>query len=230
MFFWRGRRGMAGTMDVIRPKFSEKILSRDLIKIENMIALYTKGYNGMIDDNIINDVLKTMENGFEKDKTHFSVARDIFTARLESFIIDTDKYLEAAIIGEIGNNTFDHNFMFKNMYQKGVYCNFSFQEEFVVLGDYGRGIKESLIHVIPNIKDDLEALETAFTKKVSGRYPEQRGNGLKFVSEIIQNNKWNLYFQSGDAYCLINKDGIKYINSNTSILGCLAIINFCGDK
>jgi hypothetical protein len=183
----------------------------------------------MINECLIKEILGGMISGFEKDTDHFSVTRDIFTARLESFIICTKRYLEAAIIGEIGNNTFDHNFIFKNIYQKGVYCDFDFREKYVVLGDYGRGIKDSLIHIIPNIKNDLEALEIAFTRKISGRSPEQRGNGLKFVSETIQNNNWHLYFQSGDAYCLINKFGIKYANSNMSISGCLAIINFLGD-
>jgi hypothetical protein len=88
---------------------------------------------------------------------------------LEGFIIDTNKYLEAAIIGEIGNNTFDHNFMFRNIYQKGVYCNYNFQEKYIVAADYGRGIRASLKQVIPNIQNDLEALKTAFTKKISGR-------------------------------------------------------------
>jgi hypothetical protein len=184
----------------------------------------------MIYEDTVKDVIKAMETGFEKDKSHFSITRDIFTARLESFIISTKKYLEAAIIGEIGNNTFDHNFMFRNIHQKGVYCNFDFQEKYVVLSDYGRGIKDSLIHIIPNIGNDLEALEIAFTRKISGRYPEQRGNGLKFVSETIRNNNWHLYFQSGDAYCLINKDGIRYINGNISVSGCLAIINFYEGK
>jgi hypothetical protein len=184
----------------------------------------------MIDENIIRDAIKAIENGLEKEKDHFSITRDIFTARLESFIIDTNKYLEAAIIGEIGNNTFDHNFIFENIYQKGVYCNYNFQEKYVVLADYGRGVKESLVQVIPDIKNDLEALEIAFTKKISGRSPEQRGNGLKFVSETIQNNNWCLYFQSGNGCCFINKAGIKYSNSNTFISGCLAIIDFHGDN
>jgi hypothetical protein len=184
----------------------------------------------MIDEKIIKDAVRTMEYGFEKDKDHFSITRDVFTARLESFIIDTNKYLEAAIIGEIGNNTFDHNFMFRNIYQKGVYCNYNFGEKYIVVADYGRGIKASLKQVIPNIQDDLEALKTAFTKKISGRSPEQRGNGLKFVSEAIQNNYWDLYFQSGNGCCFINKDGIKYSNSDTSIFGCFAIIDFGGGK
>lgn len=182
----------------------------------------------MIGENIIKDAIEAMENGFEKEKEHFSITRDVFTARLESFIIDTNKYLEAAIIGEIGNNTFDHNFIFENIYQKGVYCNYDFQERYVVLADYGRGIKESLAQVVVNIQDDLEALEIAFTKKISGRSPEQRGNGLKFVSETIQKNNWDLYFQSGNGCCFINKNGIKYSKCDAVVSGCLAVINFHG--
>jgi hypothetical protein len=183
----------------------------------------------MVDENIIRDAIKAMENGLEKEKGHFSITRDVFTARLESFIIDNNKYLEAAIIGEIGNNTFDHNFMFENIYQKGVYCNYNFQERYVVLADYGRGIKGSLLQVIPNIQNDLEALEIAFTQKISGRSPEQRGNGLKFVSETIQNNNWDLYFQSGNGCCFINRSGIRFSDKNTFVSGCLAIVNFNGD-
>jgi hypothetical protein len=182
----------------------------------------------MIDENIIKDAIEAMGNGFEKEKDYFSITRDVFTARLESFIIDTNKYLEAAIIGEIGNNTFDHNFIFGNICQKGVYCNYNFQERYVVLADYGRGLKESLAQVVVNIQNDLEALEIAFTKKISGRSPEQRGNGLKFVSETIQNNNWELYFQSGKGSCFINKGGIKYSKSDTVVSGCLAVINFHG--
>ncbi|MDR1389673.1 MAG: hypothetical protein LBJ31_06820 [Treponema sp.] len=184
----------------------------------------------MIGKNIIKNAINLTESGFEKDKDHFSITRDVFTARLESFIIDTNKYLEAAIIGEIGNNTFDHNFMFKNIFQKGVYCDYNFQEKYVLVADYGRGIKASLIQVMPGIQDDLEALKIAFTEKISGRSQEQRGNGLKFVSETIQNNKWDLYFQSGNGYCCISRDEIKYSNSNTSISGCLAIIDLYGGK
>jgi hypothetical protein len=182
----------------------------------------------MIEKNTIRRAIEAMENGLEKEKGCFSITRDVFTARLESFIIDTNKYLEAAVIGEIGNNTFDHNFTFKNRYQKGVYCNYHFQERYVVLADYGRGIKESLLQVMPNIQNDLEALEIAFTKRISGRSPEQRGNGLKFVSETIQNNQWGLYFQSGNGCCFINKNGIECSNSHTCISGCLAILNFYG--
>jgi hypothetical protein len=184
----------------------------------------------MIDKDIMENVIKHRGNGFEKDKDHFSITRDVFTARLESFIAGTKKYLEAAIIGEIGNNTFDHNFIYRNMKQKGVYCNFCFYEKYIILSDYGRGIKKSLSQVLPNIQTDFEAIEIAFTKNISGRSPEQRGNGLKFVSKTIQENNWNLFFQSGKGNCFIDRNGIKYTESNILISGCLAIINFDGGK
>ena len=46
------------------------------------------------------------------DLDYFCVSRDIFQARLDSFVIRDNKYLESAVIGEIGNNTFDHNMKF----------------------------------------------------------------------------------------------------------------------
>jgi hypothetical protein len=45
----------------------------------------------MIDEDIIENVIKLREDGFEKDKDHFSITRDVFTARLESYIIDEGK-------------------------------------------------------------------------------------------------------------------------------------------
>jgi hypothetical protein len=69
-------------------------------------------------------------------------------------------------------------------------------------------------------------MEIAFTKKISGRAPEQRGNGLKFVSESIQQNNWSLYVQSGKGCCEIDGSGIKLYEREECIIGCLAIIDF----
>jgi len=41
---------------------------------------------------------------------------------------------------------------------------------------------------------DMEAVETAFTKRISGRLSEQRGNGLKFVRNVIETRGWSLEF------------------------------------
>jgi hypothetical protein len=183
----------------------------------------------MIELTIIKTIITDMQTHFIKTHEHFSATRDVFTARMQSYILETNKYLEAAIIGEIGNNTFDHNFTFENNCPRGVYCNFSYLQEYVVLADYGKGIKRSLSLVLPEIKTDIEAIEIAFTKRISGRSPEQRGNGLKFVSETIQQNNWQLYFQSGLGTCLIDKNGLLFTESTVDLAGCLAIIKFNGE-
>ena len=180
----------------------------------------------MICNAVFEKVSMAMLSGFKNDNEYFSETRDIFTARLQSYILETKKYLEAAIIGEIGNNTFDHNFIFEKDRQRGVFFNTSYQQKYIIIADYGKGVKQSLSSVLPSIKSDLEAIEIAFTKMISGRAPEQRGNGLKFVSETVKQNKWHLYFQSGSGSCAIDKTGMQFFNSDISINGCLAILNF----
>ena len=169
-----------------------------------------------------------MLNSFKGNDECFSKTRDVFTARMQSYVLETQKYLEAAIIGEIGNNTFDHNFIFENDYPRGVYCDLSYMQKYTVLADYGKGVKQSLLPVLPSISSDLEAVETAFTKRISGRSPEQRGNGLKFVSEAIQQNNWHLYFQSGSGSCLIDGNGMRFFEKPISLTGCLAVLDFSG--
>ncbi|MCL2186931.1 MAG: hypothetical protein FWB86_13935 [Treponema sp.] len=180
----------------------------------------------MINDEIIDTVTTEMLNGFNDVSDFFSETRDIFSARLHSFILREKKYLESAIIGEIGNNTFDHNYVYENNRPRGVYCNLSYNNNFIVLADYGRGIKQSLASVLSSISSDIDALEIAFTKHISGRSPEQRGNGLKFVSETIKNQDWHFFFQSGIASCLIDRNGIIFKEKAVPLTGCLAIIDF----
>ena len=183
----------------------------------------------MIEKHIVEAVVSEMNDCFSKSNECFSKTRDVFIARLQSFILETEKYLEAAIIGEIGNNTFDHNFGFYTTYPMGSYCNLSYKQKYIVLADYGKGVRQSLLCVVPTISSDMEALEIAFTKRISGRSPEQRGNGLKFVSEAIQQNSWHLYFQSGSGSCYIDRNGIIFLEKTISVMGCLAVLNFSGD-
>ena len=180
----------------------------------------------MIPETIIEAVIAEAVNGFNESDECFSKTRDVFTARMQSYIMETNKYLEAAVIGEIGNNSFDHNFIFEKKFPWGVYCNLSYKQKYTVLADYGMGVRQSLLSVLPKIGSDLEAVETAFTKRISGRSPEQRGNGLKFVSETIRQNNWHLYFQSGSGICSIDGEKTEFSEKTSSITGCLAILNF----
>jgi len=184
----------------------------------------------MIDNFVIEAVVLEMLQCFNASNECFSETRDVFSARLQSYILKSKKYLEAAIIGEIGNNTFDHNFIFEYNHPRGVYCNFSYSQKYVVLADFGKGIKGSLLSVLPSISSDIEAVEVAFTKRISGRSPEQRGNGLKFVSESIQENNWHLYFQSGSGSCSIDRNGLHFFEKQSSLNGCMAILDFSGEN
>jgi len=184
----------------------------------------------MIAVSVTETVIAEMINGFAENSQYFSKTRDVFAARMQSYILETKKYLEAAVIGEIGNNSFDHNYIFEKNFPSGVYCNVSYNEKYIVLADYGMGVRQSLLAVLPDTESDLKAVETAFTKRISGRFPEQRGNGLKFVSETVRKNKWHLYFQSGSGSCSIDGHEIKFFEKTPSITGCLAILDFNGEK
>jgi hypothetical protein len=184
----------------------------------------------MIPATIIEAVITEAVSGFNESDEYFSKTRDVFTGRMQSYIMETNKYLEAAIIGEIGNNTFDHNFIFEKKFPWGVYFNLSYKQKYIVLADYGMGVRRSLLSVLPSIGSDLEAVKLAFTKRISGRSPEQRGNGLKFVSETIQQNHWHLYFQSGSGTCSIDRYKIEFSEKTPLVTGCLAILDFCGVK
>ena len=167
------------------------------------------------------------ESSQNRDTDYFCTTRDIFQARLDSFVLKSGKYMESALIGEIGNNTFDHNWNYADGKMRGAYFNLSFDENLVVLADYGRGIRDSLSNVI-KLTDDLSAVETGFTKQISGRMPEQRGNGLKFVANTIVEKKWDFYFQSGNGCCRICDGKIDFYTADNLFSGCLAIFNFNG--
>ncbi len=56
----------------------------------------------------------------------------------------------------------------------------------IIIADRGRGIMETLKKVKPGLANDMDALTVVFTERISGRAPEARGNGLKFVYENIR--------------------------------------------
>lgn len=184
----------------------------------------------MIPEEIISEAKKHVEESSQNKNTDFfCISRDIFQARLDSFILKSQKYIESALIGEIGNNTFDHNWKFAENQMRGAYLNLNFHDKYVVLADYGRGIKESLSSVI-KLTSDLEAVETGFTKQISGRLPEQRGNGLKFVAETMKEKKWQFYFQTGNGCCSIEDGNITFSQTNDYFKGCLAILDLSEEK
>jgi len=165
-------------------------------------------------------------------KSCYCPTRDIFQARLDKMvreilyarvISEGDSYVISAITGEIGNNSFDHNLGSWPDVMGIFFCYTINKEIKIVLADRGQGVLKTLKAVKPDLQTDKEALKVAFTEKISGRAPENRGNGLKFVRENIQNRKMRLHFSSGNAKIELN-DKMKIFDTDQKIKGCLAII------
>ena len=179
----------------------------------------------MIKTNCIESAFSELQfNG--KNPDYFSKTRDVFSARLELYAAETQKLLESAIIGEIGNNSFDHNVNAGASYIRGVYFNSRFCESYVLLADFGQGLFKTLQTVLPGLRSDVEAIQIAFREKISGRMPENRGNGLKFVLKNIQEKSWDLYYHSGNAICYADASDVQFNYSDISYQGCMALISF----
>ncbi len=135
--------------------------------------------------------------------------------------------LLTSVAGEIGNNSFDHNLgQWPNI--SGIFFGYNLNKKEIVLADRGVGILTTLKKVKPELENHEEALLVAFTEVVSGRKPEARGNGLKYVRKIISENPIGLKFQTGNAELILKRNNsninIKEVSEN--IKGCLAIINY----
>lgn len=174
------------------------------------------------------------DSSYEPPSEYFCKIRDIFQARLEHFqaelskIIDPNKSsLISAIVGEIGNNSFDHNLgNWPDIL--GIYFAYSLSEKRIILADRGLGILFTLKKIKPNLVSHREALNIAFTETISGRAPENRGNGLKFVKNVVTQNPLKLYFQTGNAILNLGEDNqdVHVQEISESIRGCLAIVNY----
>jgi len=158
--------------------------------------------------------------------------RDVFQARqerllklLRSMLPENSLYLLVSAVGEIGNNSFDHN-LGNWRDTAGVLFSLDEKKREIVLADRGQGILATLKRVRPQTVGHAEALTTVFTETISGRYPEQRGNGLKLVKRAVEENNLRLSFYSGDALCRISGQGMEVVKPSISVPGTLAIINF----
>jgi excisionase family DNA binding protein len=166
---------------------------------------------------------------------YYSETSDIFNARLERFGRELAKIknmektfpLIVAIAGEIGNNSFNHNIgNWPDI--PGVFFGYDLSKQKVVLADRGQGIFKTLKRVKPKLSTNKDALSVAFTEFISARAPEDRGNGLKFVRNVVTENDFNLFFQSGNAELNLKKndENLNIQESNIYFPGCFALINF----
>lgn len=166
---------------------------------------------------------------------YYSPNSSVFLARLTSFEMalmrksgfDRLFSLIVSVVGEIGNNSFDHN-IGKWPDEPGVFFGYDIGKGLVVLADRGIGVLQSLRQVKPTLPSHVEALHVAFTEIISGRSPEKRGNGLKYVREVVMSNPINLFFTSGDAELRLQKSEKQLRITRSSILtrGCYVTLEF----
>jgi hypothetical protein len=169
------------------------------------------------------------------DHTLLSEARDVLRARIDSVtlkllregISEERARLFDAVLSEIGGNAFDHNlgqwhdipgvFFGTEKTEMGMLC---------AVADRGQGVFATLSRVRPGLKDDYEALHVAFTERLSGRAPEQRGNGLKFVRSVLMNDGINMWYASGKAAYVIEEGKESWLADPTDppVRGCCAIL------
>ncbi|MBI5753537.1 helix-turn-helix domain-containing protein [Candidatus Peregrinibacteria bacterium] len=172
---------------------------------------------------------------FEPEKDFYCPNSSVFQGRLTKLEFLLQKVPEfknsfsliTSITGEIGNNSFDHNLgSWPDI--NGTFFAFDVSKRIIVLADRGHGILTTLRRVRPELKDDRDALEMAFTKIITGRAPEKRGNGLKFVRKAISQSSISLLFQSGDAQLKLepNSNKIHPRKVENNFHGCLAFIKF----
>jgi hypothetical protein len=139
-------------------------------------------------------------------------SRDVFLGRLARIsalskegLSDREIPLLISAVGEIGNNCFDHNL---GKWRDSPGCWFEIQvtgkKAWTLIADRGQGIFRSIERVLPKIVGEQEALRVAFEQVISGRAPENRGNGLKFVRGTL-----SLYPQCGIA-CRSGKGLVDY--------------------
>ena len=206
------------------------------------------------DENLfLSDLLKSAKEwvmlGKEISSQFYCQNSGIFQARLikmEELMIKNKNSkkifsLLVSIAGEIGNNSYDHNLgNWPDI--PGIFFGYDLKKRQIVLADKGIGILSSLKRVKQDLKNDQQALKTAFTEAISGRHPEARGNGLKYVRIVISKNPINLIFQTGNAKLKLMSEekklnmgrdighwlGIELNIEETdeNIQGCLAFISW----
>jgi hypothetical protein len=124
-------------------------------------------------------------------------SRDVFQARLDSALrellalgwVDDEAALLIAVLGEIGNNSFDHNL---GQWRDVPGCWFgrepSSDPSLFWVADRGVGLLATLKRADPALDTPEQAMDAAFLRVLSGRAPERRGNGLKFVRSVVNDD------------------------------------------
>lgn len=153
-------------------------------------------------------------------KLRYSKSRDEFQARLgkflrvfESFGLDENEArLVTALVGELGNNVFDHNqfhwplditgcFTIAQNYPKLKMVEFA-------ISDTGIGFLGTLKGKFPDLKDDVSAIKFGLEGN-SGWFEGKRGNGLINIKDwTFLKFGGNICIHSGEGFVSLDKKQI----------------------
>lgn len=159
--------------------------------------------------------------------------RDVFQGRLEkmNIFLKNDHTLNevaslvVVIVGEIGNNAFDHN-LGNWRDEAGVYYVHDIASRYAVIADRGLGVHTTLKRVRPEIQNDCEALMIAFKEIVTSRAPEKRGNGLKLVEKMVLAQDMQLDIYSGAGHYMISGGQTTCASEEKVYNGVIAVLKF----
>jgi len=170
----------------------------------------------------------------DTESERYCQTRDVFEARnnrlpenlIQKGLDESLAYIIYAMSGELGNNSFDHN-LGNWPDVPGVFFAFDYNGKngILVIADRGIGILNSLRKAIPDLTDEKKALEIAFTKKISSRVLENRGNGLKFIKSNVLEKNLFLQLVSGETQVFLNHE-MKISETTNPVKGCLVILKF----
>lgn len=137
----------------------------------------------------------TDKNGEQPPANVYCATRDVSDGRLSQLYqmalqnkySDEQAALITALAGELASNCFDHNLgAWSDI--PGCWLEFSEKPEGVfqiIVADRGQGLLSSLQRVKSELGSHKQAIITALTEEISGRAPERRGRGLKFVTSSL---------------------------------------------
>ncbi len=168
---------------------------------------------------------RIVEQNFCKTRSDFNGRVASFESILKKRFSEDCLFLVSSSLGEIGNNCFDHNLGF---WQGDTGCLFVREKNYSLICDRGRGIAQSLSAVYSLAKNDKDYISIAFSKVITGRAPEKRGNGLKFVKKNILSCDLGLFCKSSDESFHLGKPLDEFArqlqNSNRKNDGVLTYI------
>lgn len=206
-----------------------------------LIYLKRMHLNGFLDELTYKSFLQPLERLEIKENDTDTVCeifhcifRDELEARLASKVRrmfrhfglgDVDEALATSLVGELGNNVFDHNDGSWPTSVRGAIIlaqhNPTKRRIEVVVADPGIGFRGSLMARDPLIASDVDAIKLGLSG-VTGRVGEPRGNGLRVIQDWTINKFAGIVrIHSGTGLVIVDESGQR-AKEVLPIIGTLA--------